>query len=266
MTSRAHHLLSGPEAELVVEEHGDSGSNEPPILWLHCELGSFDDPPFPADLIGRRRILAFHHPGWGVATGPDAFKTIPDIATAYLWALDNLGGRREVVMVGHGIGATIGLEMAIQQPDRFIQVFAACPFGLWDDAIPGADLFALLAHDARRHLYADPEGDVAGRHFPRAKDAHQKGKVAIQRAQTLGAASRYLFPIPDTGISSRLYRLRDSAIHFTWGEEDGITLPALLEHWVKHLPQAETTVFQDASHMHPYETPAFGELIAAPVS
>lgn len=246
--------LSGPHPgnTLVVDKIGPDDA--PVVVWLHSEWGTYDDPPFASAVGDRVQTYVFHQPGWGLSTGEDELHTLTDVALAYWWAADELGLSEHVVLAGHGIGAAIAAEMAAQQPARIRQLVLASPFGLWDDEIGGVDFFALLPRDVAPHMYGDPTGPVAASQFPSPKTAHDKGIAGIRRAQTLGPASRYLYPLPDTGIGRRLYRLADVPVSLIWGERDGLAPIGLAAHWTAHLPHATVTTVPGAAHMVPYET------------
>jgi pimeloyl-ACP methyl ester carboxylesterase len=247
--------------QFVVDEHGQEDG--PIVVWLHSEWGVYDDPPLAADILDSCRVLVIHHPGWGESTGVDHFPSLTDLATAYWWILDQCAGSAPVLLAGHGIGATIAAEMGAQQPERVKSLVLAAPFGIWDDEIGGVDFFALLPKDLMPHMYADTNGAVSQQQFPPTKGAHQKGVAGIRRAQTLGPASRYLYPLPDTGIARRLYRLLDTDVELVWGRQDGLVPVALAARWQAALPSLRVTVVDAAAHMVPYESNDVSERVGA---
>lgn len=256
------HDIPGPMegVTFVVEESGPADG--PCVVWLHDAWGQLDDPPIDVD---GARVLTLHHPGWGVADGVERFLTLTDLAIGYWWLLDRLDAD-DIVLAGHGIGATIAIEMAAQQPQRVRAVVGATPFGLVDDRDPGEDFFALLPPHLLPHLYVDPTGDLVTRHFPPPADAYEKGLAAIRRVQVLGSASRYLFPLPDTGIDARLYRLADLPVDLLFGAKDGVVPEASRRLWEQAMPSATIEMVDDAAHMLPYESDAFARRVAERVA
>lgn len=251
--------FEGPHgAKLVVEQRGDAG--EPTLVWLHGEWGVLPgDAVFEGDVAEGWRLIAPHHPGWGVSTGEAAFPTLQELALAYWWMLDTLGDVTSPVLAGHGLGAALAAEMAAQQPHRVSALLLVAPAGIWDDAIGGADIFSLLPKDVAPMLYADPQGEAAQAHFPPAKDAHDKAMAGVRRVQALAPASRYIFPLPETGIARRLYRLnapREVPVTVLWGARDGVVPAGLAEHWRAALPQLRVEVLEDVAHMVPVEAPS----------
>ncbi len=238
-----------------------------PVVWLHGEfgeMGSFGVAPRGAALIASTMVIVPHLPGWGLSVGVEHFTRLDDLAMAVWWALDRLGSdTSRVVLGGHGLGAALGAEMAAQQPGRCAGVLLAAPFGMFRADEPGIDVFGTMPSDLMPHLYADPTGPLQALHFPAPVDAHHRGLAAIRRVETLGAAGRFVFPIPDTGIADRLYRLADVPVALVFGARDGIVPVSLAADWAAALPHAHVEIVESASHMVPYETDDVERLLGA---
>jgi pimeloyl-ACP methyl ester carboxylesterase len=204
-----------------------------------------------------------HLPGFGVSPGGDRFDGIGDLASVVWWALEQLGLDRPV-LAGHGLGATLAAEMAIQQPTAVAHLALATPFGLFDVDDTGVDVFALIPKDLQPHLYADPASELVLRHFPPAADAYERGLSAIRRVEVLGSTSRYLFPIPDTNVAARAYRLSAVPTTIWFGAADGVVPPSLAFGWSAAVPHADVRTVDGVAHMLPYELGGFAdELLAA---
>jgi pimeloyl-ACP methyl ester carboxylesterase len=258
---KRRHEIDGPFEGMtfVLDQHGDGSAAD--VVWLHGEWGALDGVPWDERTTERARVHEVHLPGWGVSTGVERFDSLQQLATAVWWALDRCELDR-VLLAGHGIGAALAFELAAQQPQRVLGVVAAAPFGIVLEEEPGADLFGLLARDVLPHLYTDPAGELVARHFPPPADAHEKGLASIRRVEVLGAASRFLFPLPDTDVASRLYRLADVPVELLWGADDGLVPAAVAAEWERHLPRARSTVVDGVAHMLPYECDALGRAVA----
>lgn len=264
--------ISGPLSgvELVIDRAGSGDSS--PVVWIHGELGHLDGfgtAPLGPSLTSASEVLAMHLPGWGIASGVERFDRLDDLAMAMWWALDRSpGAQRPVVLAGHGLGAALVAEMAVQQPGRTHGLLLAAPFGMFRADEPGLDLFGTMPADMMPSLYGDPAGEVAMRHFPKPVDAHARGLAAIRRVETLGASSRFIFPIPDTGIAARLYRVAEVPTTLAFGAGDGLVPVSLAADWSSALPHARVIVVEGAGHMLPYETDdverAAAALAAAP--
>jgi pimeloyl-ACP methyl ester carboxylesterase len=209
------------------------------VVWIHGEFGSFEDPPFSKEVQALANIVVVHLPGWGKSTSSS-----------------EICGDTPVFLTGHGLGATIAVEMAIQQPRLTLGLLLAAPFGFFDESDPGVDIFALMPKDLMKHLYENPNSDLAQTQFPSSDDGYERGLIAIRRVEVLGSASRYLFPIPDTNIGDRAYRLSKVPMSVLFGKSDGVVPSGLSAQWAKSFPHAEIQIIPEAGHMLPYETTA----------
>ena len=86
------------------------------LLLLHdCPRSSREFVPFLPVIATDRSIYAADTPGYGASDPPPSAPTISDYAAAIGDFLDNLRLRR-VDVLGHGTGAAIATELAIQRP------------------------------------------------------------------------------------------------------------------------------------------------------
>lgn len=258
--NRIHLPTPVPGTEIVIDRSGDAQA--PAFVWLHGEFGAIDDVPGRETLDAHADVIEVHLPGYGVAAGGERFDGIAELAHVVWWALEHLEVRRPV-LAGHGLGATLAVEMAIQQPTAVEALALANPFGLFRVEDPGVDLFALMPRDLHPHLYADPGAELVNRHFPPPADAYERGLSAIRRVEVLGASSRYLFPIPDTNVTSRAYRLAAIPTTIWFGAADGVVPASLAADWADALPHADVRVVAGAAHMVPYEHPGFAAELCA---
>ncbi len=70
----------------------------------------------------------------------------------------------------------------------------------------------------------------------------------VTNARQMGMAGRILFPIPDRGLSSRLYRIKAKTI-LIWGDDDKLIAPAYAQAFKKGIPGSELVVIPEAGHM-----------------
>lgn len=248
------HEIDGPMPGLrfVIDETGSPSGRT--VVWLHGALGALSGGPSADDLGDDVRLITLHHLGFGLSTGIEHFDTISDLAVAYWWALDQLH-LDSAVVVGHCFGGAVAAEMAAQQPQRVAGLVLLAPYGMFDERDPGLDLYGTTAKDLLPALYTDPTGDVAASHNPPPSDARQRGEQNIERVQFLAASGRFLFPIPDTGIARRTYRLAAMPVELVWGETDRLVTRPVLDKWQAALPHARALVVP-GGHMFPYESPS----------
>ncbi len=74
----------------------------------------------------------------------------------------------------------------------------------------------------------------------------------VANARRLGTASKLLFPVPDRGLSQRLYRI-SAPTEVLWGRSDRLIPPAYGDAFANALPGATLTLVDAAGHMLPYE-------------
>lgn len=112
---------------VAVPPHADATSS-PPIVFFHQSPST--GRPFEGLVseMGRDRMaIAVDTPGFGDSDAPPAPPTIADYAAAMVSFLDSLKLDKVDVMGDH-TGAKIGVELALQAPDRVRRlVFNACP-------------------------------------------------------------------------------------------------------------------------------------------
>jgi pimeloyl-ACP methyl ester carboxylesterase len=129
------------------------------------------------------------------------------------------------------------------------------PAGLWLDAHPIPDIFALLPFEIPGVLFRDPVRGAAL--LTGGVDLTNMDALAefyLGNARRLGMAGKLLFPIPNRRLSKRLYRLRAETC-VLWGAEDRLIPPVYAERWKQLIPAARVELIAEAAHMLPYEQP-----------
>jgi pimeloyl-ACP methyl ester carboxylesterase len=82
----------------------------------------------------------------------------------------------------------------------------------------------------------------------------------VQTARQLGAAGKILFPIPERGLASRLYRIR-AKTHLIWGDSDKLIAPVYAQEFQRGIAGSTLTMIPQAGHAVSFEKPA--EVVAA---
>jgi pimeloyl-ACP methyl ester carboxylesterase len=70
----------------------------------------------------------------------------------------------------------------------------------------------------------------------------------VQNARQLGMAGRLLFPIPDRGLSQRLYRVKAKTI-LVWGDSDKLIPPVYAQEFKRRIAGAQLVSIPEAGHM-----------------
>ncbi|HEY1297711.1 MAG TPA: alpha/beta fold hydrolase [Chloroflexota bacterium] len=234
--------------EVELQEAGSG----PDLVWLHGESGP-SWTGFHDALAQQRRVLAPSHPGFGGSTGGDKLDDIHDAIYFYLDLLDALE-LRQLALVGHGLGGMFAAELAAVQPERFSHLVLIDPFGLWLPEVPTLDYFVLPPAELAEALYRDRESPAA-QAVARAPEG-QEALIAymLDRAQSMAAAARYLWPLPDRGLSKRLHRVAAPTL-IVWGQSDKVVPPAYASEWQRRIEGSRLVIREDAGHLPHVEQP-----------
>ena len=223
----------------------------PDLLWLHGVRGIPAHDPLLQRLAAHRRVIAPLAPGFGDADELEHVGNVHDLALAYDDLRRHLGLERPVV-VGHSFGGMIAAELAAHFPDAVSRLVLLAPFGLWDDARPVADIFAVPAPEVDSLLWHDMTARDALWPAAPAADPKAAGAQIIATAMAMTAVAKFLWPIPDKGLNRRLKRITARAL-LVFGAADAVVPPAYVAAFARHLRQPEIAVVDRAGHMLPYE-------------
>ena len=258
MNERSVSVVNGKFQADILE--GGSGD---PLLFLHG-FGGLKWTPFLERLSGTHTVIAPHTPGFGQSTGTEKLDDIHDLIFFYLDLLDELGLDR-LPLVGHSLGGMFAAELAATQPERFTHTVLASPFGLWDDADPVSDLFVISLEELAAAMYTDttlPEAVAIATapqaHMtevdPTSKDGQITIRYLVERAKSMSTAAKYLWPIPNRGLSKRLHRVSQPSL-VIWGENDGIIPATYAKKFAAALTNATAHILPNAAHMVLEEQP-----------
>ena len=233
-----------------------------PVVFLHGAGGLLAENPFLDRLAARYHVFAPELPGYGESTGEELLEDMLDF-TLHGWDVVAALGLTRPHLVGHSMGGMIAAEMAAIAPhdlDRLVLVAAA---GLWLEAHPIPDIFALLPGQLVELLFQDPDRGQAlltgGVDF---SDMEAFKAFYLGQQRRLAMAGKILFPIPNRRVSKRLYRVTAKTL-VLWGQADRLIVPAYAAEWARLIPGATVQTIADAGHMLPYEQPqAFVDALA----
>lgn len=245
-----------------------------PLLYLHSAGGVYENDPFLTALGEHFHVYAPSLPGYLDSEGADKLRTMLDFT---LWGFDLMEALEleQPVVVGHSLGGMIAAEMAALNPRAFKGLGLISAAGLWLDDYPIPDLFAKLPFELPELLFSNPawgtqfitEGYDFGSNqddlvsfITRFQNEDFLQEFLIKNARRMGTAGKILFPIPERGLSERLYRATLPTV-IVWGDADRLMPLPYAEAFQRYLPHAELVVIQGAAHMSPYEQT--GEVLSA---
>lgn len=231
------------------------GGSGPALVYLHGAGGITVDDPLLNLLAKTHHVYAPLAPGYGDSEECPEIRDMLDF-TLHTWDVVGALGLTDPILVGHSMGGMIAAEMAAVQPNDVSRLALICPAGLWDDDHPIADLFSLLPYEMPQILFHDPVAGAAmltaGRNV---EDPNFLQTYLVNNARQLGMAGRILFPIPERGLSQRLYRVKAKTV-IVWGDSDRLVPPFYAHGFKKGVAGAELVSIPEAGHMVTLEKPA----------
>lgn len=221
-----------------------------PVLVLHGGGGPASVASIVEHLGRGHEVLAPTIPGWDGTERPDWFRSIDDVAFAFIDLL-----RREsledVVVVGSSIGGWIAAAMAGLDADRGRIARLALVDAVGAD-VPGEpirDVFALDARAIAEHSFHD--GDryfVDPATVPAERQALRRGDMAAMRAF---AGAPYMH---DPALLHRLGRITVPVLG-VWGASDRIVTPEYGRRYLEAFPNGRFEVVPRAGHLPHIERP-----------
>ena len=248
-----------PEPKLVPVRDGAFQANTwsqgsgPPLLYLHGITGLRSWPDWLGRLSGRFRVVAPQHPGFGESTGIELLDDFLDLVLYYADFMKATGLERPAV-IGHSFGGNIAAELAAIYPDSVGKLVLVAPTGLWDDAHPVTDVFAMTEPELVGISWHDYDGAKRNGLFHVPETDEEKGAALLDRTKALSSAGKFLWPIPDKGLKKRIDRIQAPSL-LIWGASDKIVPPAYGPVFQSHLSGAKVVEIPGAGHYPMLEQP-----------
>ena len=237
------------------------GGSGAPLVYFHGAGGLLKENPFLDQLAQRYSVFVPEWPGYGESTGDELLEDMLDF-TLHGWDVVNALRLDRPHLVGHSMGGMIAAEMACLAPRDLGKLVLVDAAGLWLDAHPIPDVFAMLPFQIAEVMFADPQkGQALMTGGADLSDIEALKDYYIAAQRRLAMAGKILFPIPNRRLSKRLYRLTAETL-LIWGARDRLIVPAYAAHWQRLIPTARIEMIEGAGHMLPYEQPdAFAQVV-----
>jgi pimeloyl-ACP methyl ester carboxylesterase len=222
-----------------------SGSGAP-LLYLHGFEQHPGDASFLKKLARYREVRAPEHPGFGESAGFQEDYDVIDVALHYRRLIESWKDG-PVDVVGHCLGGMFAAELAAISPHLVRKLVLVDAYGLWLDDRPLPDPFALSPKDLERAKWCDPA--KAPIPEPSAFDANGNADaLAIFRAQNLGTATKFMWPIPDRGLVRRLQYVNAPTL-IVQGEADGLIPASYADAFARSIRAARVAIIRKAGHL-----------------
>jgi pimeloyl-ACP methyl ester carboxylesterase len=231
------------------------GGSGRPLVFLHGAGGVDLDLGFLGALAQQFHVYAPLVPGYGDSEECSELRDMLDF-TLHTWDVVERLGIKDPILTGFSMGGMIASEMAAVAPNDVSRLALIAPAGLWLDKYPIADIFAMLPYELPGYLFYDAEAGAkilsAGTNMSDPKFLQD---FLVQNARQLGAAGKILFPIPERGLASRLYRIKAKTV-LIWGEGDKLIPPVYAGAFRQGIADSEVVMIPRAGHLAPFERPA----------
>ena len=231
------------------------GGGGPPLVFLHGAGRLNEDRQFLDALAASYHVYAPLVPGYGDSEECPELRDMLDF-TLHTWDVVEALGLKKPILVGFSMGGMIAAEMAAIAPHDVGGLALIAPAGLWLDEHPIPDIFAMMPYEFPYYLFYDeeagrklmtPAGDMSDLKFIQS--------FLIQNARELGAASKILFPIPERGLATRLYRIKAKTV-LIWGACDRLIPAAYAPVFQRSITGSSLVMIPEAGHMVPFEKTA----------
>ncbi|MBI3675810.1 MAG: alpha/beta hydrolase [Proteobacteria bacterium] len=237
----------------VPVRYHEGGSGQP-LVFLHGAGGAMPNDPFLEKLASKYHVYAPLLPGYGDSEECPSLRDMLDF-TLHSWDVVEALGLKNPILAGHSMGGMIAAEMAAIAPNDVTRLGLICPAGLWLDDHPIPDLFATMPYEYPQLLFHNVEAGAAlFTAGAQVDDPEWLKAFLVTNARQLGMAGKILFPVPDRGLSSRLYRIKAKTI-LVWGDSDKLISPVYAQAFKKGIRGAELVAIPEAGHMVTLEKP-----------
>jgi len=176
---------------------------------------------------------------------------VPDDHLGWLvvvWDALDATGALPCPVVGASLGGMLAADLAILRPEAVTALVLLAPFGIFDEANPGLDVYALPAAERMGHLFAKGVPEPFVERF--AALGPDDGPVARYLSDV--AAASLLWPLGDRGHADRLHRI-SCPTQVLWGELDELLPVAVAATWEERgLPVA---TIPGAGHLLEWDQP-----------
>ncbi len=246
LTSETVRLASGRSWQVF------GGGSGPALLWLHGLRGIDSGDPLVLALAAGHRVVAPLAPGFDDLDELADIDSIPELALDYDDLLRGLG-LGAMAIVGHSFGAMMAAEIAAHFPERASRLVLLAPVGLWNDAYPVADVFAVPVGEMDRLLWRDAASrDAFTARVAGGGSSAARVEQMIATTRSLTSVTKFLWPIPDKGLKRRLRRITAPTL-IMFGADDAFVPARYAKDFAAAIKTAETAILPGAGHMAPYE-------------
>jgi pimeloyl-ACP methyl ester carboxylesterase len=217
-----------------------------PVIYLHgIARASQALSPALTSAFEPGQVTAIDLPGFDGKPGFVAPAEYLDWLTI-LWDRIDATGALPCPVIGASLGGMLAAELAVLRPEAVTALVLLAPLGMWDDAYPVTDVFAVVERDRLAVMFHGPVPDA----FLPVEADRDSMDAKIARYLPQVAAASLMWPLPDHGLAKRIHRLAAPTL-LMWGAEDRVAPLGLADRW----PAGHRSVIPAAGHLMEWDAP-----------
>lgn len=250
--------MAAPTTETVPVRHCDFeakvkvGGSGPPLLYLHTAGGPRWD-AFLDALAEQHTVYAPDHPGLG-ETARDAIHAVDslwDLVLIYDELLDGLG-LASVPVMGSSFGGMVACELAALRPERVSKLVLIDPIGLWRDDTPVSPILMMSQEDLVNTLFSNFDAEPVRDFLSVPSDPDEFATAQADTIWALGSTGKFIWPIPDKGLSRRMHRITAPTL-IVWGREDAVISSVYAQEFADRIADSRVEIVDGAGHVPQWE-------------
>jgi pimeloyl-ACP methyl ester carboxylesterase len=113
----------------------------------------------------------------------------------------------------------------------------------------------LAPADLPAHVFREPGGPAARALFAVPDDPEQAALARTRLVWAMGATGKFIWPIPDKGLTKRIHRLAATPALLVWGQDDRLVPHAYADEFARRLGRARVEIVKGAGHAPHLEQP-----------
>lgn len=237
-------------------DHMIDGPTGAPVMVLGPSLGTdagLFDPQVEA-LADRYRILRFNLPGHGGAPTPAGPNTVAHLAEGVLSLLDHHGiGRCHYA--GVSLGGAIGLQLALDHPDRLLSLTVLASAARFADPASWPARAATVRAQGTEAMVASRPGTWYTHAFARAHPQQAGRLLTMLRQTTAEGYAECCEAIGVFDVRARLNEIHTPTLALA-DADDPVTPPETLRQIADAIPGAEMVIVPESAHLLNVERPS----------
>jgi pimeloyl-ACP methyl ester carboxylesterase len=156
-------------------------------------------------------------------------------------------------VIATSVSGALLADVAALWPERVARLVLIAPFGLFDPADPPADIWAQRPGHLNGLLCADA---ATYKDFVAQPDDADPIEWKVEQMRALEASARFLFPTGNTGLSTRLNRIKAKTL-LVWGDQDRVMPFSYAERFKRGLQSPASVIrIPGAGHLAELDEPA----------